>query len=144
MEKVNHILLRYYVENNAQSEVISIIPETAMLYQTMSTKSKLEITDIYFYLKEDGVNIEKIKWIKMYNSKLEGFQIIFPNSTIDIYDNIEIILLIAINQAIEKRCLEEILTNLEDKKKNLNDILQLTNNNKGIKSNVNAVIELNG
>ena len=50
MEKVNHILLRYYVENNAQSEVISIIPETAMLYQTMSTKSKLEITDIYFYL----------------------------------------------------------------------------------------------
>ena len=141
MEKVNHILLRYYVENNAQSEVISIIPETAMLYQTMSTKSKLEITDIYFYLKEDGVNIEKIKWIKMYNSKLEGFQIIFPNSTIDIYDNIEIILLIAINQAIEKSCLEEILTNLEDKKKNLNDILQLTNNNKGIKSNVNAVIE---
>ena len=68
MEKVNHILIRYYVENNSQSEVISIIPETAMLYQTTTPKSSLTRTDIYFYLKEDGVNVEKIKWIKIHLS----------------------------------------------------------------------------
>ena len=55
IEPEYQILIRYYLENNSNSELITIIPETAMLFETTTNKHKIDITDIYLFLKFDAV-----------------------------------------------------------------------------------------
>lgn len=117
IEPEYQILIRYYLENNSNSELITIIPETAMLFETTTNKHKIDITDIYLFLKFDGVNTEKIKWIKIYNKILNGFEYLTNQTQIDVEHNMEISLLVATNQKIENHYYEEVINSLENRKK---------------------------
>lgn len=128
IEPEYQILIRYYLENNSNSELITIIPETAMLFETTTNKHKIDITDIYLFLKFDGVNTEKIKWIKIYNKILNGFEYLTNQTQIDVEHNMEISLLVATNQKIENHYYEEVINSLENRKKSLKTILQLSSN----------------
>ena len=133
IEPEYQILIRYYLENNSNSELITIIPETAMLFETTTNKHKIDITDIYLFLKFDGVNTEKIKWIKIYNKILNGFEYLTHQTQIDVEHNMEISLLVATNQKIENHYYEEVINSLENRKKSLQGVLILNTfyNSKG-------------